>query len=112
MSVQIDEIAKVPGIDVLFIGPFDLGNNIGHPILDGIMQPELKEAIAKIMRAAKENKKSTGIYATSGEQARSFADQGFNMVCWRLRLIWISIREADCTHRYPSLQTWSLCPHI
>ena len=49
------------------------------------MHPELKEAIAKIMRAAKENKKSTGIYATSGEQARSFADQGFNMVWCRLR---------------------------
>ncbi|KAL9119655.1 MAG: hypothetical protein Q9187_003796, partial [Circinaria calcarea] len=77
---NIEEIAKVPGIDVLFIGPFDLGNNIGHPILDGTMQPELKEAIAKIVRAAKENKKSTGIYATSGDQARLFADQGFNMV--------------------------------
>ena len=44
------------------------------------MHDELKEAIAKIQRAAKENEKSTGIYSTSGEQAREFADQGFNMV--------------------------------
>jgi len=71
----------VPGIDVLFVGPFDLGNNIGHPILSGTMHDELKEAIAKIQRAAKENNKSTGIYSTSGDQAREFADQGFNMVC-------------------------------
>ncbi|MCJ1482997.1 hypothetical protein MMC06_003163 [Schaereria dolodes] len=77
---NIDAIAKVPGIDVLFVGPFDLGNNIGHPILDGTMHEELKEAIAKIQRAAKENKKSTGIYCTSGDQARQFADQGFHMV--------------------------------
>jgi len=79
---QVDAIAKVPGIDVLFVGPFDLGNNIGHPILDGTFHDELNEAIAKIQRAAKENHKSSGIYSTSGEQARGFADQGFNMVCF------------------------------
>ncbi|KAF6234398.1 hypothetical protein HO173_007431 [Letharia columbiana] len=77
---NVDAIAKVPGIDVLFVGPFDLGNNIGHSIVDGTMHDELKEAIAKIHRAAKENEKSSGIYSTSGDQAREFADQGFNMV--------------------------------
>ncbi|KAK3176464.1 hypothetical protein OEA41_007787 [Lepraria neglecta] len=77
---NVDAIAKVPGINVLFVGPFDLGNNIGHSIVDGTMHDELKEAIAKIQRAAKENGKSSGIYSTSGDQARGFADQGFNMV--------------------------------
>lgn len=62
------------------MGPFDLGNNINCPILDGKMDDELKAAIAKIQRAAEENDKSTGIYSTSGDQAREFADQGFNMV--------------------------------
>jgi len=70
----------VPGIDVLFVGPFDLGNSIGHSIVDGTMHDELKEAIARIQQAAKENDKSSGIYSTSGDQAREFADQGFNMV--------------------------------
>ncbi|KAL8781287.1 MAG: hypothetical protein Q9194_000482 [Teloschistes cf. exilis] len=78
--LEVDAIAKVPGIDVLFCGPFDLGNNIGHPILDGTMHDELKEAVAKIQRVAKDNKKASGIYATSGDQARQYADQGFNMV--------------------------------
>ena len=70
----------IAGIDVLFVGPFDLGNSIGHPIIDGTMHNELKEAITKIQRVAKENKKSSGIYSMSGDQARDFADQGFNMV--------------------------------
>ena len=65
---------------MLFVGPFDLGNNIGHPIVDGTMHGELKDAIAKVLRAAKDNEKSSGIYCTSGDQAREFADQGFNMV--------------------------------
>ncbi|KAL8903091.1 MAG: hypothetical protein Q9171_007517 [Xanthocarpia ochracea] len=77
---NVEEIAKVPGIDVLFCGPFDLGNNIGHPILDGTMHDELKEAVRKIQKAAKDNLKASGIYATSGDQAREYADQGFQMV--------------------------------
>lgn len=84
MRVQLDAIARVSGVDVLFVGPFDLGNNIGHPILDGTMHQELKDAITRILQVAKENKKSTGIYATSGEQAREFADQGFHMVSFIL----------------------------
>ncbi|KAI4148279.1 MAG: hypothetical protein L6R39_002829 [Caloplaca ligustica] len=77
---NVGEIARVPGIDVLFCGPFDLGNNIGHPILDGSMHDKLKEAVTKIQRVAKENNKASGIYATSGDQAREYADQGFQMV--------------------------------
>ncbi len=84
---KVDAIAKVPGIDVLFVGPFDLGNSIGHPVLTGTMHGELKNAIAMVQRAAKENEKSTGIYATSGDQAREFADQGFNMVCTFLKQV-------------------------
>jgi len=77
---NVDLIAKVSGVDVIFIGPFDLGNSIGHPITDGIMAVELKDAIATILQTAKDNGKHTGIYATSGEQAREFADQGFQMI--------------------------------
>ncbi|KAL8832525.1 MAG: hypothetical protein Q9191_000207 [Dirinaria sp. TL-2023a] len=77
---NLDAIAQVPGIDVLFVGPFDLGNSIGHPILDGTMHEELKDAIVKVQEAAKQHNKQTGIYATGGDQAREFVDQGFHMV--------------------------------
>ena len=53
------------------------------------MDDELKEAIGEIKRAANENGKSTGIYSTSGDQAREFADQGFNMV--KLPVLVISV---------------------
>ncbi|KAF4978052.1 hypothetical protein FZEAL_5517 [Fusarium zealandicum] len=77
---SIDEIAAVEGVDVLFIGPFDLGNNIGHPILDGVMAPELKEAIARVLSASQKAGKKTGVYCTGGEQAKLFAEQGFDMM--------------------------------
>lgn len=44
------------------------------------MHEELKRAIARILQAAKDNEKGSGIYCTSGDQAREFADQGFQMV--------------------------------
>ncbi|KAM0549859.1 hypothetical protein ACHAPJ_009106 [Fusarium lateritium] len=77
---SISEIASVEGVDVLFVGPFDLGNNIGHPIVGGVMDQELEEAIAKVLSAGKAAGKKVGIYCSSGEQARTYRDQGFDMM--------------------------------
>lgn len=78
---NVREIAAVPGIDVLFIGPFDLGINIGHPISgSGVMDAELVDAIQTIHEAAQAAGKKTGIYCDSGEQAREYADRGFCMM--------------------------------
>jgi 4-hydroxy-2-oxoheptanedioate aldolase len=77
---NVDAIAKVPGVDVLLIGPFDLGNNIGCPILDGVMKVELHAAIDKIHNAAVSNGKKTGIFCVSGEQANEYVKKGYHMV--------------------------------
>ncbi|KAJ9157964.1 2-keto-3-deoxy-L-rhamnonate aldolase [Pleurostoma richardsiae] len=66
--------------DVVFVGPFDLGNNIGFPILEGAMAPELDAAIERVLRAAKEAGSKAGIFCTSGEQARRYAEMGFDML--------------------------------
>ncbi|KAK6957933.1 hypothetical protein Daesc_000723 [Daldinia eschscholtzii] len=76
----VEEIAAVPGIDVLFVGPFDLGNNIGYPILDGVIKPELEQAIDRILAATNNAGKKCAFFATSGEQAKQYADKGFHMI--------------------------------
>jgi 4-hydroxy-2-oxoheptanedioate aldolase len=77
---QVEAIAKVEGIDVLLVGPYDLGNNLHHPITTGEPNEELKAAIEKIRKAAIAAGKKAGIYCISGDQARKYADQGFHMV--------------------------------
>jgi 4-hydroxy-2-oxoheptanedioate aldolase len=77
---NIDGIAAVPGIDVLFVGPFDLGNNIGHPIINGEMHDDLHAAIAKVLKAANVAGKKAGIFCTSGEQSNKYAQDGFHMI--------------------------------
>jgi len=71
---NVNAIAAVAGIDLLFIGPFDLGNNIGHPIMDGNMDDNLHAAIEKIFQAAKRAGKKAGMFCTSGEQSKKYAD--------------------------------------
>lgn len=79
--MQIKDIAAVPGIDVCFVGPVDLGNSIGHPPENiGVYSDELKAAIEEIHKATQAAGKWTGVYTGSGEQAKAFADRSFNMV--------------------------------
>jgi 2-keto-3-deoxy-L-rhamnonate aldolase RhmA len=47
---NIDAILAVPGIDVVFIGPYDLSHSYGFR---GKQTPEVKEAMAKVVAAAK-----------------------------------------------------------
>ncbi|KAL1996714.1 hypothetical protein VTN49DRAFT_7579 [Thermomyces lanuginosus] len=76
---NVEEIARVPGIDVLFVGPWDLGNSIGYPVT-GEFHPELEATIERIRKAAEAAGKKSGIYCANGEAAKKYADQGFNMI--------------------------------
>lgn len=44
------------------------------------MHDNLHAAIDKILKAAKSSGKKAGIYCTSGEQSKIYADQGFHMI--------------------------------
>ncbi|KAG8875072.1 hypothetical protein FRB97_005406, partial [Tulasnella sp. 331] len=77
---NVDAIAKVPGVDVLLIGPYDLGIAIGRPIVDGKMHEDLVQAIARILAATKANGKWSGMFCLNGEQSRMYAAQGFDMI--------------------------------
>ncbi|RTE77654.1 hypothetical protein BHE90_007882 [Fusarium euwallaceae] len=73
---NVQEIAQVEGVDVLLIGPFDLAKQMG--VTRG--SEEHEAAIQKTLRAAKSAGKKTAIFCTNGAQARSRAQEGFDMV--------------------------------
>jgi 2-keto-3-deoxy-L-rhamnonate aldolase RhmA len=71
---RIEEIAAIPGIDVLFIGPNDLSYSLG---LRGRQnEPKLKEAIAKVVAAAKRHGIPVGRPA-GPDQVKGFVEEGF-----------------------------------
>src|SRR5581483_8481545 len=72
---QIEDIAATPGIDVLFIGTSDLSFSMG---LRGRQnEPQLKDAIAKIVAAGRKHGKFLGRPAGSAEQIAQYREQGF-----------------------------------
>ena len=66
--------------DVLFIGPFDLSNALGHPLALGVEHPTVSEAIQRILEVAHNAGKKAGIFTTSHEDAKKRIEQGFDMV--------------------------------
>ena len=72
---QIEEIASVPGIDVLFIGVNDLSYSLG---LSGRQnEPKLQEALKKIVEAGKRHNIPLGRPAGTPEQVEQYMKEGF-----------------------------------
>jgi 2-keto-3-deoxy-L-rhamnonate aldolase RhmA len=72
---RIDEIAAVPGIDVLFIGTNDLSFSMGLRGKQGT--PELQQAIAKVVAAGRKNNIPLGRPAGNADQVQQFIKEGF-----------------------------------
>lgn len=74
---QIDEIAAVPGYDILFFGPGDYSHSIGH---SGEMEhPEVLKGFERVAEAARKHGKFAG---TVGSMAnvRERVDMGYQFV--------------------------------
>jgi 2-keto-3-deoxy-L-rhamnonate aldolase RhmA len=72
---KIEEIAATPGIDVLFIGANDLSYSLG--LRGNQDHPKHREAMAKIIAAAKKNGLPVGRPVANAAQIREGIAQGF-----------------------------------
>lgn len=75
---NIQAIQRVPGIDVLFVGPYDLSGSLG--ILGQVQHPEVLAAIARVRQSAEEAGIPLGIYGGSLEDVKSFIADGFRLI--------------------------------
>ena len=80
---NVDEIVQVEGIDCVYIGPIDLtlglyGNDL--PIGIDREEPEMLEAIKRILDSAHAAGKKAGIHCGTPEYAARMSDLGFDMV--------------------------------
>jgi 2-dehydro-3-deoxyglucarate aldolase len=75
---NVEEIAQVPGVDALFIGPSDLSASLGH-----FLQPThevVQQAIARVVEVGKKFGKSVGILAPVPADAERYLEIGINVV--------------------------------
>ncbi len=71
---ELPEIVKVPGIDVVFIGPTDLSNSLGHP--GDFKHPEVQAAFDRIIAIVGRSDKALGVLATTTEASLEWRARG------------------------------------
>jgi 2-keto-3-deoxy-L-rhamnonate aldolase RhmA len=75
---NLSELASVPDLDGLLIGPYDMVLNMGIP--NQYDHPKFLDAVKKIIRVAREHNLGAGIHAWWGvEEEKQLLESGLNM---------------------------------
>ena len=85
---NVEEIAAVAGVDCLFIGTADLSASMG--LLGQPTHPAVREAIARIIAAARAEDKAVGAFAVSVEDARWYREQGAEFIALHSDVAWLA----------------------
>lgn len=75
---NVEAIAAVDGIDVLFVGPTDLSIDLG--LSSDPEQPEFREALVRIATAAQQHGKVAGTLVRNPQQARQYLALGYRFI--------------------------------
>lgn len=74
----VDDILKVEGVDLVFIGPFDLSGSMG--MLGQVEHPKVQAAIEKVLASCQRARVPIGIFAGSPEKANREISRGFQFI--------------------------------
>src|SRR3954468_24974893 len=75
---EVEGIAAVEGIDVIFVGPSDLTYSMG--IFRQFEHPEFRSAIERVVAAASAAGKPAGVFLTAVDQVPAALADGFRMI--------------------------------
>jgi 4-hydroxy-2-oxoheptanedioate aldolase len=75
---EATDIARLPGADVLFVGPRDLSHDLGVP--GNLTAPEFVSALDKVRAAAVDHGKACGLLVNDGAAAAARLAEGWTFV--------------------------------
>jgi 2-dehydro-3-deoxyglucarate aldolase len=86
---NVEAIANTPGIDGLFIGPYDLSGSMG--LLGQFDHPRLQEAIDRICKAAVDAKIAPGLHVVqpSVDEMKARIDAGFRFIAFSVDFLFL-----------------------
>jgi 2-keto-3-deoxy-L-rhamnonate aldolase RhmA len=74
----IGAIARVPGVDAVFVGPYDLTTSLGIP--EQFDHPDFHAAVDAIVQACRDAGMPLGIFRMTGAEIRAHEAQGFTLL--------------------------------
>jgi len=75
---NLDKILDVPGIDVIFVGPYDLSSSFGH--VGEVNHPEVVECIRHIIEKANAKGVKLGCFADTIEGGKKWREMGVKFI--------------------------------
>jgi 2-keto-3-deoxy-L-rhamnonate aldolase RhmA len=76
---NIDRIVAVPGLDAVFLGPYDLSASLGHP--GEIDHPRVVEAIDHVTQRCQAAGMRLGYFGVDASAVRPFMARGYTLIC-------------------------------
>ncbi len=92
-AAAVDAIAATPGVDVLWLGHFDMTNFLGVP--GQFQHPRYLAAADGVVAAAERHGKIAAFLATDEGWARDYVARGFRMIAFGLDLLLLQRALAD-----------------
>ncbi len=77
---DLKAIAATPGLDGLYVGPFDLSASLGLANRADFSDPSLNKVIDQVLAVAKKHDLFTGVFTVSQKDAVAMANKGFDLI--------------------------------
>lgn len=97
---HLDDIAATPGLDVLWLGHFDLTNFLGIP--GQFDHPRYIDAVERIVEACRRNRLAAAFMAADEQWGRQYVAKGFRMIAAGLEQLMLQNamkHQIDALHR-------------
>ncbi|HUX14291.1 MAG TPA: aldolase/citrate lyase family protein [Spirochaetia bacterium] len=75
---NVENILKVPGIDCLFVGPYDLSSSMGKTGL--VDDSEVQDAITHVQQCAEDAKVPLGVFGATAEVVTRYIRSGYTLI--------------------------------
>jgi 2-keto-3-deoxy-L-rhamnonate aldolase RhmA len=75
---NIDAIARVPGLDAVLVGPYDLSASLGHP--GDLQHPDFTDAIDRITHSCQAVSMPLGIFGMNAEAVQPYIERGYRLI--------------------------------
>jgi 2-dehydro-3-deoxyglucarate aldolase len=75
---EIETIVKIPGIDGLLVGPYDLSGSMGK--IGQVNDPEVRQQIQRVRQVCLEANMVLGIFTANPDDVKSLVEKGFTLI--------------------------------